>query len=181
MRDDDRGLPAELSDAVELLRRDEPVRAEWRDAVLARARRRPRERRISMSVPWAIAAGILCAVGGAGIALTASRGQPRVENSRSVALQQAAAAPTLPVTFSVVAPNATKVSVVGDFNQWNPTTLPMKRSADGKLWEVEVRLPLGRYTYAYLIDGRLAPDPSAPRASDDDFGKPNSVVMVRGS
>ena len=79
------------------------------------------------------------------------------------------------------APNAARVSIVGDFNHWNPTTLPMKRSADGRLWEVEVRLPLGRYSYAFMIDGRIAADPSAPSGAGDDFGTPNSVLMVRGS
>jgi len=73
------------------------------------------------------------------------------------------------------------VSIVGDFNQWNPTTLPMRRSADGRSWEVEVRLPLGRYSYAFLIDGKISPDPGAPQGAGDDFGAPNSVLMVRGS
>jgi 1,4-alpha-glucan branching enzyme len=87
----------------------------------------------------------------------------------------------LPVRFSIVAPNAAHVTIVGDFNQWNPSALPLKRSANGRLWEVEVRLPLGVYTYAFMIDGHLAPDPTAPRSVADDYGAPNSVLMVRGS
>lgn len=89
--------------------------------------------------------------------------------------------PTVPVRFSLVAPNATMVSIVGDFNRWNPRALPMRRSPDGRIWEIEVRLPLGRYDYAFMIDGRLSPDPAAPRDVNDDFGAPNSIVMVRGS
>ena len=57
MRDDDESLPNELSAAIELLRAAEPVRAAWRAEVLRRAaatRRAPF--RVSMSVPWAIAA-----------------------------------------------------------------------------------------------------------------------------
>jgi hypothetical protein len=49
------------------------------------------------------------------------------------------------------------------------------------MWEVEVRLPLGRYNYAFLVDGRLARDPGAPSTTDDGFGTPNSVLMVQGS
>jgi 1,4-alpha-glucan branching enzyme len=91
------------------------------------------------------------------------------------------AAGVLPVRFSLDAPAATTVSIVGDFNGWNPVALPMRRSADGARWEVDLVLPPGRYSYAFVVDGRLSPDPRAPRAASDDFGMPNSVLMVRGS
>jgi 1,4-alpha-glucan branching enzyme len=87
----------------------------------------------------------------------------------------------LPVRFSLDAPAATTVSIVGDFNGWDPVALPMRRSADGMRWEVDVVLPPGRYSYAFVVDGRLSPDPRAPRAASDDFGIPNSILMVRGS
>jgi 1,4-alpha-glucan branching enzyme len=84
------------------------------------------------------------------------------------------------VRFTLEAPAATTVSIVGDFNGWNPTSLPMRREADGT-WTVEVPLAPGRYAYSFLVDGQLARDPAAPQARDDDFGSSNSVVMVRGS
>ena len=40
--------------------------------------------------------------------------------------------------FSVWAPNAAHVSLVGDFNGWNDRTLPMTRADDG-IWEITVR------------------------------------------
>ena len=83
--------------------------------------------------------------------------------------------------FAVWAPNAEEVSVVGDFNHWNPRAVPLKRSADGTTWEAEVLLPPGRYAYAYFVDGVLARDPRAPQVRDDDFGSPNSILMVKGS
>ncbi len=76
----------------------------------------------------------------------------------------------LPVRFTLVAPNAVRVTLVGDFNAWNPRALPMRRVADGHTWEVEVSLTPGRYAYAFVVDGRLARDPSAPEGSGDDYG-----------
>ena len=37
--------------------------------------------------------------------------------------------------FRVWAPNAVKVSLVGDFNEWNPTALPLIRISDKGVWE----------------------------------------------
>ncbi|HEY4219592.1 MAG TPA: isoamylase early set domain-containing protein [Gemmatimonadaceae bacterium] len=194
-RDEDH-LTGALARATDGLRHEPELRAEWREEVLRQARaereeqpiRSPRgttSRRLSISIPWAIAAGLACALVGGGVARLASRPQAPavVADTRNPASSPATdGAPTmLPVKFSIVAPNAARVSIVGDFNHWNPTTLPMKRSADGRLWEVEVRLPLGRYSYAFMIDGHLAADPDAPSSAGDDFGTPNSVLMVRGS
>lgn len=184
MHDDDLDrLPAPLSDALPLLRELPTMRAEWRADVLrevAVARPQKPTRRVSLSLPWAIAAGLFCAMVGGGVAVFASRAKATASPT-AVAASSPASAMMLPVRFSVVAPHAAQVSIVGDFNHWNPTTLPMRRSADGRTWEVEVKLPVGRYSYAFLIDGAFAPDPAAPRGSGDDFGTPNSVLMVRGS
>jgi hypothetical protein len=66
---------------------------------------------------------------------------------------------------------------VGSFNEWNPVATPLARDASGK-WVVAVQLPRGRHVYAFVVDGDVTADPDAPRAADDDFGSPNSVVLV---
>jgi len=192
MRDqDDEPMSSELTDAIELLREKPVVRPEWRAELLRRASEARaddvasvaaprRANRVSLSLPWAIAAGIVCALIGAG-ATVMLRQPATVATVAAVPSTVAANAVMLPVRFSLDAPHAARVTIVGDFNDWNPTTLPMRRSADGRIWEVEVRLPLGRYNYAFLVDGRLARDPQAPSTADDDFGTANSVLMVRGS
>jgi len=74
---------------------------------------------------------------------------------------------------------AKRVSVVGDFNQWNPSSAPMVRSADGTLWSVLVPILPGRHVYAYMVDDSvLTLDPSAATARDPDFGTMASVVLV---
>jgi len=85
------------------------------------------------------------------------------------------------VRFVFVAPYASNVALVGDFNGWNPSKMPMRRSADGRAWLIDVPLAPGRHVYSFVVDGDLAADPAAPRAGDDDFGVPSSVVLVSGA
>ena len=83
-----------------------------------------------------------------------------------------------PVTFVLLAPQASAVAVAGDFNGWDAARMPMVRGASG-LWTIEVPLDPGRYQYAFVVDGRrFVADPAAPRAAGDDFGTPSSVVTV---
>ena len=81
--------------------------------------------------------------------------------------------------FVLVEPGAANVSLVGDFNDWDATRTPMRRTSGDGLWTAIVALEPGRYRYAYLIDGRrwLA-DPTAPAVGDDDYGTPGSVLTV---
>jgi hypothetical protein len=181
MSDRDGELPAALADVVEVLRERPAIDPAWRAELLWRATSNQsarQDRGLRLGWPAAIAAGIMCMLAGGAIALFAVRGPAPAPSPVAAA---AGSTQTLPVRFSVVAPGAAKVSIVGDFNEWNPESLPMRRSSDERLWEVEVRLPLGRYSYAFVIDGKLAPDPAAPRSGGDDFGTPNSLLLVRGS
>ncbi len=85
--------------------------------------------------------------------------------------------------FVLVEPGAARVSLVGDFNDWDATRTPMHRAQGASLWSAVLQLEPGRYRYAFLIDGRrwLA-DPTAPApAHDDDYGAPSSVLTVGGS
>jgi hypothetical protein len=82
------------------------------------------------------------------------------------------------VSFILVADSAHAVALAGDFNDWNPQRTQLQRRSGG-VWSVILQLPPGRYNYAFLIDGRIwQPDPNAPPAADEDFGRPSSVMMV---
>lgn len=96
--------------------------------------------------------------------------------------------PRLPVSdtvvkFVFVAPQASKVSVVGDFNDWNATTTPMVRTPNSAVWTVTLPLTTGRHVYSFVVDGSSwIADPAAPLAPDDGFGHASSVKIVgRGS
>lgn len=189
MHDADR-VPAELDDVIAELRREPDVSQAWIESVAFRAARQRLDdegapnvvaRRWSMRPSMAIAAGLFCAVAGSVLTLvvTARTASTPITSPLSVATTSVSAPPT--VRFVLVAPSAGRVSLVGDFNAWNPGALPMRRLGNGTTWEIEVPLAPGRYTYAFVVDGQLARDPSAPQAARDDFGVPTSVVLVSGT
>jgi hypothetical protein len=85
-----------------------------------------------------------------------------------------------PFQFVLVAPQASSVALVGDFNDWDPARSPM-RTAQG-VWATTVPLAPGRYRYAFLVNGvEWRADPGAPAARDDEFGTPSSVITVGGN
>jgi len=59
---------------------------------------------------------------------------------------------TEPITFHCPATQASLVCLIGDFNNWNATTHPMRRQADGS-WLLELPLTRGRHYYQFLVDG----------------------------
>lgn len=84
-----------------------------------------------------------------------------------------------PLRFSLYAPQAHSVALIGDFNGWGSAAeVKLKPSANG-MWSVTVPLPAGRYQYAFLLDGqRWVTDPRAERHVNDDFGRQNAVVTI---
>ena len=64
------------------------------------------------------------------------------------------------MNFICNAPRAKSVSLVGDFNEWNPAAHHMKQMPD-RAWLVTVELKHGHHRYAFLIDGHLTLDPRA--------------------
>jgi hypothetical protein len=188
-----------LDRVVAELRAPVPVRPEWRMGLLRGVALLPSPGRVDDSPRrvrhWrmrpltAMAAGLACALVGAGtVALLLGSPARRVGRDPLTNLTSTMPLPGEPVgagghstvRFVFVAPYASRVSLVGDFNGWNASSLPMRRSSDGRAWMLDVPLTAGRHVYAFIVDGDLAPDPAAPRAGDDDFGVPTSVVLVGG-
>jgi hypothetical protein len=128
---------------------------------------------------WVAAAFAAVLAGGAWLG---SRVTPRTANDAVAIIQSAADPTTAPVTFVLRAPGATRVSVVGDFNNWDASSTPMEHSGSGDLWVLSLRLPRGVHLYSFVLDGaEWRPDPSAPLAADDSFGGHNSVIVVDGA
>ncbi len=75
-------------------------------------------------------------------------------------------------------PTAQRVSIVGDFNDWNNSATPL--TLDHGAWTITVALPPGRHVYAFVVNGdRWIRDPRAPEAADGDFDRPGSVIIVQ--
>jgi hypothetical protein len=82
------------------------------------------------------------------------------------------------VLFVLPALDATDVSVVGNFNSWEPTAL--SDDNDDGIWMASIPLPPGRYEYAFVIDGRWwGQDPLADEYVHS-FGEYSSVRYVGG-
>ena len=81
------------------------------------------------------------------------------------------------VNFICQAPDAGSVSVVGDFNLWNPEADPMQRQPDGA-WIRTVELKHGHHRYAYLVDGDMTLDPNASGVTRNDEGQRVSLLPV---
>lgn len=90
------------------------------------------------------------------------------------------AARAKPVQFVLVAPQAKTVQVVGDFNGWDPSHAEFAaENRGGGVWSLTAPIPPGHHRYGFLVDDSLwVPDPAAPRVADEDFGKPNSALVV---
>ncbi len=64
------------------------------------------------------------------------------------------------VLFSLVAPEANEVQLIGSFNDWDREHgITLARNANG-VWHATLDLPPGRHLYKYIIDGAWRPDPA---------------------
>lgn len=82
------------------------------------------------------------------------------------------------VPFVLLEPEATRVTLSGEFNGWSPEATPMKKDEQGR-WTTTIALPAGRYEYKFVVDGQWIPDPNAPEQALNPYGTINSVVEVR--
>jgi hypothetical protein len=181
MRDDqpmiEEQLAPSLQDAVAVLRAEHEVSDLWRARVLQGLRRRTESRRRRRRAVIA-AAVVLCVVGGSMVIRTSHQAQSNIASASPPVTPVSAPIGAAPVRFVFDAPAAHNVALVGDFDAWAPNGRPMRRSNDGRTWELSVSLPPGRHAFAYLVDGVLHAEPGAARAVEDDFGVPSSVIVV---
>jgi hypothetical protein len=91
-----------------------------------------------------------------------------------------AAAGAQRVQFVLVAPNAKKVAVAGDFNGWDAHHAGYQAvHRGGGVWSVTARVPVGHHRYSFVVDDSVwVADPAAPRVVDEDYGTTNSAIVV---
>jgi hypothetical protein len=119
------------------------------------------------------------------VALIAAESKPVAPASKPqekpVAVKEtptSAATRTVKVAFVLDAPQARQVSVCGDFNDWEPESILLRRQNGGQ-WETTVALPPGRYSYKFVADGQWLHDPKAPENVPNEHGSLNSVIQIR--
>ncbi len=74
--------------------------------------------------------------------------------------QYSAKSTVKPINFFCAAPEAEAVYLMGDFNDWSPSSHPMEWRKDG-WWSLQVPLSHGHHEYLFLIDGVPTLDPHA--------------------
>lgn len=81
------------------------------------------------------------------------------------------------VRFSLDAPDAGSVALVGDFNQWNPEANILKK--DDNVWKTEILLKKGRtYLYNFSVDGdKWITDPTQMNVITDSFGSKSVLEL----
>lgn len=73
---------------------------------------------------------------------------------------------------------ADSVFVVGDFNDWDRSALPMRQDAQGQ-WKAVIEVAAGGvYQFRYLCDGDWINDNQADDYYANDYGGHNSVVVT---
>jgi hypothetical protein len=183
---------SELHPYVELIAREarRPVVSDpaARARIMAAVRAEPRPRRwqfwgfaFEPRLTLSPATGALLAAGLVGLGIFTDRFVTNRDGRNSVE-PPLAVAQRLPVSdtvFVFVAPRAANVALVGDFNDWDSSKSPLVRVPNSGLWTITVPLSAGRHLYQFVVDGTWLPDPGAPVAGDDGFGRTNSVRIVR--
>ena len=81
------------------------------------------------------------------------------------------------VNFSFSAPQAERVSLAGDFNDWDPMSHPMKKDKKG-VWKISINLDPGTYQYNFYVDGEWENDPNCTECVENPFGTLNCVRKV---
>lgn len=83
----------------------------------------------------------------------------------------------LKATFELLAPDAKKVALTGDFNSWDEKGIKMRKYKGGK-WKANVDCTPGRYEYKYIVDNEWWTDPVCNKSSVNSFGSVNSVIEI---
>jgi hypothetical protein len=194
VRDDDDGLIKEIARVIRA-RRSPPVSASFDERVMSAVRRLPRHSRFRLwsrlttprtvtviPLSWGLVAASLALFA----VLGATRAFDDVQSATKpmiTALFPNSRAPQPPqrVQFVLVAPDAKKVAVVGDFNGWDADHAGYQaQHRGGGVWSVTAPVPVGHHRYSFVVDDSVwVADPTAPRVVDNDFGVANSTIVVQ--
>lgn len=71
---------------------------------------------------------------------------------------------------------AGKIFLAGDFNEWSPEGLPMRKVGDE--WVCPVYLAPGKHLYKFVVDGKWILDPANKSWEENEYGTGNSVIWI---
>lgn len=79
--------------------------------------------------------------------------------------------------FSITAPTAMSVQLVGDFTHWKDEPVNMRKGKNG-VWHASVQLGPGEHHYRFLVDGQWRDDPECILRVQNPYGGHDSVRQV---
>lgn len=74
------------------------------------------------------------------------------------------------------AASAGSVFLAGDFNNWKPDQLAMKR--EGEEWIFPIHLFAGKVRYKFIVDGKWIIDPNNKQWEQNEYHTGNSVIWI---
>lgn len=103
--------------------------------------------------------------------------QSNIAAGDAINTSAAVSEPIKEVTFTIDAPNARDIFLVGDFNHWKINdSSRLNRSADGR-WEKRIQLaPGNKYKYKYVVDGEWTIDSRNKELEQNSFGTFDSII-----
>src|SRR4051812_36978191 len=181
-----------MSDIARALRGSVRVNRSFDERVMSAVRELPRHRRFGLwsrlttprrvmvtPLSWGLLAasiGLFAVLGAAHAYVDVNRAAKPIV----AALVPARKVPPQRVQFVLVAPDAKKVAVVGDFNGWDASHVQYQaQHRGGGVWSLTAPIPVGHHRYSFIVDDSVwVVDPTAPRVVDNDFGVANSALVV---
>lgn len=84
------------------------------------------------------------------------------------------------VSFSITAPAAKNVYIVGDFNNWaRSDESRLLRDNNGGRWSIALPLKTGTYRYKFVVDDAWLEDPANSKNAKNPFGGLDSLIEVK--
>ena len=83
-------------------------------------------------------------------------------------------------TFTITAPDALSVQLMGDFTHWQERPISMKKGDKG-VWRTTVELAPGAHHYRFFVDGKWHDDPECTLRAPNPYGGENMIRQVRAS
>ncbi len=75
-------------------------------------------------------------------------------------------------------PNTSNVFLMGTFNSWDRSSLPITDESGDGIYEIRIPLEPGKYEYKYFVDGEELLDPSNPVSAPNGIGGYNSILNI---
>jgi chromosome partitioning protein len=81
------------------------------------------------------------------------------------------------IVFSLSAPDAGEIYVAGEFNNW-AVDETSRMTIENGVWKKRLTLPVGRYRYRFVIDGKWVEDTNNPVKEENPYGTMDSLLNV---